>query len=164
MVNYDFGGTLQWLVDFVIHFSADFLGFIVIALIIGGFAIYFGRDRLMSLTAALYAAIPLYNAFPYTDFITTPLLSIALYVFLVLAGIIAFSGLSAFMASSSLEFLNVIVLSVVTAGMIIAVSIHILPVQEFYTFSAPTQALFASSEAFFLWLVAPLVGLYFLGR
>lgn len=160
----DLAGILEYVVDLVIHFAADFIAFIVIAAVIGAFAFYFGRDRILPLAAAFYAAIPLYTVFPYVEYITTPLLSIALYLILALIGLIAFSGLSSFIASGSLGFVKLVVLSGALAGMLIAVSIHILPVEQLYTFSAPTRALFESTEAFFFWLLAPLAAIYIFGR
>lgn len=163
-VPVDLTGPLQWAIDFFIHVGTDFFAFVVVAAVIAAFAFYFGRDRFMPLVAALYAAIPLWQAFPWLEFITTPTLSIALYFGLALVALIAFSGLSAFLAGSSVGFIKLVFLSALTAGMILAIGIHILPVQELYTFSAPTLALFASHQAFFLWLAAPLAGLFFFGR
>lgn len=163
-VPVDISGALQWTVDFVIHVGTDFFAFVAVAAVIAAFAFYFGRDRFMPLIAAFYAAIPLWQAFPWLVYITTPLLSIALYLGLVVVALIAFSGLSAFLAGGSVGFLKLIILSALNAGMALAIAVHILPVDELYTFSAPTLALFSSDQAFFLWLAAPLAGLFFFGR
>jgi hypothetical protein len=160
----DFAGALQWTVDFVIHAGTDFFAFVAVAAVVAAFAFYFGRDRFMPLVASLYAAIPLWQVFPWHQFITTPLVSIALYFGIALAALIAFSGLSAFLAGGSVGFIKLILLSGLTAGMILAIAIHILPVHELYTFSPPTLALFSSDQAFFIWLAAPLAGLFFFGR
>lgn len=160
----DIAGALQWAVDFFVHVGTDFFAFVVVAGAVAAFAFYFGRDRFMPLVASLYAAIPLWQTFPWREFITTPLVSIALYFGLAALALFALSGLSDFLAGESVGFLKLIMLSALTAGMVLAVAIHILPVQELYTFSAPTLALFASDQSFFLWLLAPLVGLFFFGR
>lgn len=162
--SFDLGGALQMAVDLVIDFSSDFFAFIIIAALVAAFAFYFGRDRIVPLLAGAYAAIPLYVAFPYTEFLTTPLLHVALYILLLIIGMFAFSGLSAFIAGGSLGFIKLTILSGITAGMLIAVSIHILPVQDIYVFSPPTLALFSSTQALFLWFLAPLVGVYVFGR
>lgn len=162
--DFDLGSTLKLVIDIVIDFSADFFAFIVIAALVAAFAFYFGRDRIVPLLAGAYAAIPLYLFFPYTEVLNTPLLHIALFVLLTLAGLIAFSGLSAFIAEGSLGFIKLTTLSALTAGLFIAVSIHILPVEQMYSFSAPTKALFAGDQAFFLWLLAPLTAVYVFGR
>lgn len=162
--NFDLGDSFRLTLDLVLDFSADFFAFIVIAAFVAAFAFYFGRDRIVPLLAAMYAAIPLYIAFPYTELLTTPLLHTGLYTILVIAGLIAFSGLAAFIAEGSLGFFKMIVLAAVTAGMLIAVSIHILPVEEVYSYSAPTKALFSTTQAFFFWLLAPLIAVYIFGR
>lgn len=163
-VPVDIGGALQWTVDFVVHVGTDFAAFVAVAAVIAAFAFYFGRDRFMPLIASFYAAIPLWQVFPWRELITTPLLSVALYLAIVVVSLIAFSGLSAFLAGGSVGFLKLIILSAITAGMVLAIAIHILPVHDLYTFSVPTLALFASDQAFFLWLAAPLAGLFFFGR
>ncbi|MFQ5540811.1 MAG: hypothetical protein ACE5F4_01010 [Candidatus Paceibacteria bacterium] len=164
MQGTEIADVLQFTVDLLLAFAVDFLAFIVIAGAVALFALYFGRDRIVPLTAALYAAIPLYVAFPYTEFVTTPLVHVALYIVLTLLALIAFSGLSAFIASGSLGLVKLAIISGAIAGMLIAISIHILPVEELYTFSAPTRALFESGEAFFLWLLAPLAAIFVFGR
>lgn len=156
---------LKAALDYVIAFGADFFAFIVVAGAIATLAFYFGRDRLISLIAALYAAIVLYRAFPYGSLIPSdPYIQIGVFVGFTLIALIAFSGLSFFLARSTSSFLGTGVLSVVTAGLILAIAIHVLPVQTLYTFSQPTMALFSSVEMFFWWLLAPLVGLFFFGR
>ena len=160
----DIGNALKVAVDMVINFSTDFFAFIAIATAVAAFAFYFGRDRIVSLLAGMYAAIPLYLAFPYSDILSTPLLHVALYLALAGIGMVAFSGLSAYIAGGSLGFIKMAALSAVTAGMLIAISIHVLPVEQVYTFSAPTKALFASNQAFFFWLLAPLAAIFLFGR
>lgn len=157
---------LQSAVDTVISFGTDFFAFIVIAAVIAAFSFYFGRDRLMALIAALYAAIPLYQKFPYASLLppNNAYVQIGLYLAFVLLGTVAFSGLSAFLARSTSSFLGTAVLSITTAGLLLAVGIHILPLQQVYTISAPTIALFASDQMFFWWLAAPLAGLFFFGK
>ncbi|MBY0539041.1 hypothetical protein K2P56_01215 [Patescibacteria group bacterium] len=157
---------LKAALDYVIAFGADFFAFIVVAGAIATIAFYFGRDRLISLIAALYAGIVLYRAFPYGSLFPADnaYIQIGVFVGFTLVSLLAFSGLSFFLARSTSSFLGTAILSGVTAGLILAISIHVLPVQTIYTFSAPTLALFASPEMFFWWLVAPLAGLFFFGR
>jgi len=161
------GESLDTAVDIVIAFGADFFAFIVVAGLIFTFSFYFGRDRLLSLMASIYAAIVLYQAFPYQSFLpgTGPWIMILLFVAFLLAGWVAFSGLSYFLArSDSSGFLGTAVLSIAAAGLLLAVGIHVLPIQDLYTFSSPTLALFASAEMFFLWCLAPLAALFFFGK
>ena len=146
-------------------FFGDFVSFIVIFFAVLFFALYFGRDRIAPLIAALYAALALYVAFPYMAPLGgNPYLEIGVYVIMAVLGFMTFSGLSYFMAAHSGGIFSEVVISILVAGFILAISLHTLPVKDVYTFSAATQALFASPQAFFWWLVAPLAGLFFLGR
>jgi hypothetical protein len=161
----DISGSLGSTMDMVMQFAADFLAFIVVAALIAAFAFYFGRDRLMALIGGLYAAIPLYQAFPFFESLPqNPYIEIGVFLAFLFAGLIAFSGLSAFLARSASNFLGTGILSVVTAGFVLAVAVHILPVSEIYTFSEPTLALFSDDQIFFWWLLAPLGGLFFFGK
>lgn len=162
----DIGEVLQSVVNFVIAFSTDFFAFLVVAGLILGFAFYFGRDRILALIAGIYAAVVLYQAFPYASILpnsSAPVL-IALFIAFVVAGWLAFSGMSFFLAKSESGLLGTAILSAATAGLLIAVGIHVLPLEQLYTFSVPTKALFESAEMFFWWLVAPLVALFFFGK
>jgi len=161
----DVGDTLETLTTVLVHFATDFFAFLVVAAVIAAFAFYFGRDRIVPLVAALYASIPLFMFFPYdTSAYGGIVVTLGLWVAFVLLGLVAFSGLGAFVASGSVGLIKMLVLSAATAGLVIAISIHILPVQDIYTFSAPTLGLFNTPESFFFWLVAPLAGIFLFGR
>jgi len=146
------------------HFSTDFFAFIVVGAVILLFVLYFGRDRIAPLIAALYAALALYQSFPFMAQVSGAYLQIGLYLFFALVLFVAFSGLSYFMAARSGSFLAEVIMAALIAGFLLAISIHILPVPEVYTFTSATKDLFASNESFFWWLVAPLAGLFFVGR
>lgn len=159
-------GSYTSVVDFVVHFGTDFFAFIVVAGVVAGLSFYFGRDRLIALIAGIYAALALYQAFPYQSILpnsSAPVM-IGLFVAFTAAGWLAFSGLSFFLAQSTSSPLGTFILSVATAGLLLAIGIHVLPVQDLYTFSEPTKALFASPQEFFWWLAVPLVALFFFGR
>jgi len=163
--NFAIGALFHDVLDFIVGFATDFLAFIVVAAAIAAFAFYFGRNRLMPLIAAIYAAIPLYLFFPFqTPLLQDHYIAIGLYLLFVFLALVAFSGLSAFMASADRSLLRVVGMSVLVAGALLAIGIHILPLEQIYTFNAATKALFASSQSFFWWLVAPLIGLFFLER
>lgn len=163
--NFDIGVIFHDVLNFVVSFATDFLAFIVVSALIAAFAFYFGRNRLMPLVAAIYAAVPLYLFFPFdTPLLDDPYIATALYLLFVFLALIAFSGLSAFMASGDRSLIRVLGLSVLVAGAFLAIGIHILPLEQIYTFNAATKALFASNQSFFWWLLAPLVGLFFLER
>ncbi len=157
----------QGLLNQILSFGSDFSAFIVLTVVVMIFALYFGRDRLAPLVAGLYAALGLYTAFPYfstLSFLDSPQMKIALYLVLAALGFIVFSGLSYFMAAHSGGFFAELVIAILIVGFLLAISIHVLPVQNVYTFTSATKALFASDQLFFWWLVAPLAGLFFLSR
>jgi hypothetical protein len=145
-------------------FVHDFLPFIVLAGLALLFSFYFGRDRFAPLVAGLYAALALYTAFPYGSSISGPYLQIGLYIVFTIIGFLAFYGLSFFFARSSTEFFTQLILSILVAGFVLGISIHVLPVQQIYHFTDATKALFASDQAYFWWLAAPLVGIFFFGK
>lgn len=161
----DVSVPLKSALDLFIGFGADFFAFIVAAALIAAFAFYFGADRLMPFAAGLYAALPLYARFPYMEALGgNPYLEVALFAILVLVGTVAFSGLSYLLQSGGGGMLKTGALSVILAGFVLAIAVHVLPVSEFYTFSEPTRALFESEHAFFYWMLSPLAGLFLLGR
>ncbi len=163
--NLDIGTKFHQALNFIIGFGNDFFVFIIMAAIVAAFAFYFGRNRLMPLVAAIYAAIPLYLFFPFqTTLLQDHYIAIALFLIFVFLAFIGFSGLSFFMASAPRSFLRVGAVSIFVAGMLLAVGIHVLPLEQIFTFNAATKALFASNQAFFWWLIAPLAGLFFLER
>ena len=156
--------AFQGLVSQLSNFSTDFFAFIVVTAVVLVFALYFGRDRIAPLIAALYAALALYQSFPFMSQVSGAYMQIGLYLVLAALLFIAFSGLSYFMAVRSGSFLAEVIMAALIAGFLLAISIHILPVQQVYTFTNATKELFASNESFFWWLVAPLAGLFFIGR
>lgn len=161
----DIAVPLKSWVDLVLAFGADFFAFIVVAALIAAFAFYFGGDRLPPLIAGIYAAIPLYLAFPFRALLPgTPFISVGIFVAFTAAAMIAFLGLSFFSEHAVTSFLRVFAISVAAAGLLLAIAINVLPVEELYTFSAPTKALFAGDIAYFWWLAAPIAALFFFGR
>ncbi len=161
----DIGALLSNIFTTATDFAGDFFPFLVLTAVIAFLAFYLGRNRLMPFIAGLYAAIPLYQNFPYdlSEFGGAPV-SLALYVVLALAAMLAFSGLMNFLADGTMGPLKLLVLSGLTAGMLLAVGIHVLPLKEVYVLGPAVQAWFQSDTAFFWWLVAPIAGLFFLGK
>jgi len=152
------------LTSWLLAFFHDFLPFIVLTGLALLFSFYFGRDRFSPLIAGLYAALALYSAFPYGSILTSPYMKIGFYIALTVVGFLAFYGLSFFFARSSTEFVSQLILSILVAGFVLAISLHVLPAQDVYHFTDATKALFASDQAYFWWLAAPLAGVFFLGK
>lgn len=158
------GTALKTSVDLFVHFGTDFFAFIVVTVAVAAFAFYFGRDRLLPLIAGVYAAVPLYMYFPFMGTVgPNPYLHIALFVFFVIVGMVAFLGLASWVPSSGVGFFKVIGLSALTAGLILGIGLNLLPVNEIYVVSEPTRELFSSSHLFY-WFLAGVGGALLLGR
>src|SRR4051812_29670627 len=98
--GFDFAIFFHKIINFIVGFGTDFLPFIVTVGVIMAFALYFGRNRLMPLIAAMYAAVVLYVFFPFqTGLLSDNYIAMGLYFLFVFLALTAFSGLSAFMAS-----------------------------------------------------------------
>ncbi|MFA5877099.1 MAG: hypothetical protein WC880_01920 [Candidatus Paceibacterota bacterium] len=165
LANLDFGTRFHAALNFIIGFGHDFLPFIIVAALVAAFAFFLGRNRLMPLIAAIYTAVPLYLFFPFqTALLQDHYIAIALYLLFVFLSFVAFSGLSFFMASAPRSFLRVGAMSILVAGALLAIGIHVLPLEQIYVFNPATKALFSSNQSFFWWLLAPLAGLFFLER
>ncbi len=158
------GDALRSSVDLFIGFGTDFFAFIFVAALVAAFAFYFGRDRLIPLIAGLLAAVPLYTHFAFIGMLgSNPWLHLGLFIILPVLGLVAFMGLSGWVPSSGVGFVKVLGLSALTAGLILAIALNVLPLTEVYAVSEPTHALFASQN-FFWWLLASVVGAFILGR
>lgn len=161
----DVGGALQSTVGLFLGFGSDLFGFIVLAALVAAFAFYFGRDRVAPLIAGILAAVPLYTLFPYTSVLNgNPYLLTGLFVLLALLGLMAFSGLASFMTSGGFGFVKVLALSLVTAALLMAIAINVLPLKDIYAFSTPTLALFQSTNGLFWWLLAGVGAVFLFGK
>lgn len=158
------GDALRSSLDLFIGFGTDFFAFIFVAAIVAAFAFYFGRDRLVPLTAGLFTALPLYSHFAFIGALgSNPWLHIGLFGGFTVLGLVAFMGLSSWVPSTGAGFVKVLGLSAIVAGIILAIALNVLPLADIYTVSEPTRALFVSQN-FFWWLLAGVVGVFILGR
>lgn len=165
VVTPDLGGALHGTFDLFVGYGSDLFVFIGIAALVALFAFYFGRDRLVALIAGMYAAIPLYLNFPYMDILKgNAYLEIALFVGLAFVGLVAFASLASFLGIGTVGFFKVLALSAITAALVMAIAVNILPGKSIHAFSAPTLALFANPYLFFWWLAAPLAGVFLFGK
>jgi len=150
-------------------FASDFLIVIILFAIFFLFAWYVGRGSFVALLLALYTAYALYVAFPYTSLLptapamTTLLAHIGLYAAMILMFYII---LHRVIVSDFLYIgiFGLIVLSFLGAAFLIAFAYHVFPVASVYQFTPAIDILFAPKEYFFLWFIAPAIGLFFLAR
>lgn len=158
------GDALRSSVDLFIGFGSDFFAFIVLAALIAAFAFYFGRDKLLPLTAGIFAAVPLYTYFPFMSHLgSTPYLHLGLFVLFAMLGMVAFLGLASWVPSSGVGFIKVLGFSAIIAGLVLGIASTLLPLHEVYVISEPTRELF-SNQYLFYWLLAGIGGALILGR
>ncbi|MEK7530676.1 MAG: hypothetical protein AAB573_02315 [Patescibacteria group bacterium] len=160
----DVGAYLHLAVSLVLGLGSDavvFGGLVLVALAI---AFFLGRDHIPALIAGSYAAGLIYVAFPYASILMgDAYLSLAFFLVLTALASVGFSGMSSFFASG-MGLLSTFVLCVLAAGLVASsILAHIGEVQAIYTPSALGLMLFAG-QAYFWWLVTPIVGLVFFGR
>lgn len=150
----------------------DFIKEIAYLLIVFGVFIFLamakGKQSLINIIMGLYLALLLSLEFPYYDAISggAGTESIAK---LILFGVFVFISTWLFNRLMPREFdegaFEGFGMKFLFAGaatiLVMAFSYNVLPVTEFLTPGSPIQAIFAPSEYFFWWLIAPL-GLLFL--
>lgn len=148
---------------------SDFLIIIILVLLFVGFARGVGRGPFVAVLLSFYCAYALYAMFPYMSYLpTAPALTallskLGLYFALMLVFYIILRRVvvSDFLYIGIFGF---IVLSFVGAGFLVALMYHVFPLDTVYHFSPAIDALFAPKEYFFLWFVAPALGLFFLAH
>ncbi|MDB5195274.1 MAG: hypothetical protein JWO84_458 [Parcubacteria group bacterium] len=130
---------------------------------------YRSRGGILSLILGFYVGYALYLVFPYTSMVlgfgTTPLLKAILSVLMYLvACVIPFLFVERIVSGGYgvLSVLPRFGLSFLAATFLLALAYHVFHVSNIYTFPEPMNTLFAPDQYFFLWFIAPLVGLLLL--
>lgn len=147
--------------------ASDFLIIIILFGILFLFAWYIGRATLVSVLLAFYAAYALYVAFPAAYLPTAPALTALLANVGLYAGLtLVFYLILRRVVVSDFLYVGIfgtIILSLLGATFLIALALHVFTISAVYTFTPAITALFPA-KLFFLWFVAPAVGLFFLAR
>lgn len=137
-----------------------------------GLVIFKGRQALINLMMGLYVGLLLYQVFPYLDTITdkaageTAEGALSLVVFLVFAAAATFL----FARLMPREFLegafetmgSKIILAILFCVLVLTLSTHYLPVSAVIDTGTPLPPVLLAENLEFLWLVLPLMGLFFL--
>lgn len=158
-------------------FSISPIDLLIVFILFGmllGFSFRYGKQWIITLIFSLYFASFVSMQFPYTDRILgsqagnielTALIVAAVFTFFIIIYVI-FNRItrSVFPSGSSLRWVEAGALSLVTTGLILALSYHVVPVTEVYDFSLPLDRLFEPPEYFFWWLIIPLAVLLFVGK
>lgn len=164
-------GSFSSITSSATTFVENFLVFIILVTVLLAFAYRAGRSAFFALILSLYAGYALYSVFPYAKQFV-PAGASAMVAFAVSAGLyIAMTGLVYVVmrrfASGSLATLHplpLIVLTLLTAGFLMALGYHLFNIATIYRFPMALHDLFAPSQYFFYWFIAPLVGLFIFAR
>ncbi len=151
--------------------AGNFLALIVLTGTLALLAMRSGGSGLVSLNLSLYSGYALYMVFPFRDAVIsaggTPLIQAIISI--VLFGMATVLPYLIIVRLTSLQFgglsiIQNVLLSLLAAGFLMALSYHVFDVSNIYTFSQPLNQLFEPEGYFFYWFVAPIIGVYFLAR
>jgi hypothetical protein len=152
---------------------SDFL--IVLVLLVALFlvAAYVGRGQYVALLLAFYVASAIFFVLmresPYGAYLPSAPALTALLVQLALFAAITFVAYVVMHRIVVSDFLYIsmiglVILSFLGATFLMALAYHVFPVAAVYQFTPALDVLFASKDFFFLWFIAPAIGLFFLAR
>ncbi len=154
----------------ILSFLHESLFMIIVFTIFLLFALKKGRQTVTNIILGLYLALLITTEFPYFDAIfgsidnpksESLLLLILFTIFTIIATLLFSRILPREYDERSFEgFWKKILLAVAGTILVMAYSYHVLPVTEFITPGSPINYLFASSQSFFYWLIAPIIILY----
>ena len=138
--------------------------FLLIAAALVVFALRVGKAALFSLILSLYVGYALYIVFPFTELAGgTPLGNVAVYGVLVVLSYLLVRRIGS-SGIGGLKIVRLIILAALTAGFVMALGYTTFDIDTVYSFPKTLDLLFAPSQYFFWWFVAPLVGIFALGR
>lgn len=133
------------------------------------YSIVRGRQATINLIVGLYFALLISLEFPYYDLIlggaqgeSNAVGNVIIFgIFTVISTLLMRRLMpSAYKETKFDSFGKKLLLAAAGTILMMVYSFHVLPVTEFVTPGSPIQSLFAPSEYFFWWLLAPLVFLY----
>ena len=154
----------------ILGFLQESLFIIIVFGIFMFFALKKGRQTVTNVILGLYLALLISIEFPYYEALLgstssakseSVLMLIVFAVFTTLATILFHRILPREYDETSFEgFGRKILLASAGTVLVMAYSYHALPVTELITPGSPINYLFASSQSFFYWLIAPIIILY----
>lgn len=169
-----FASSTENTFETIANLSLDTIILIIVFLVLFIYSIKFGKLKIISLILSLYISIPIISFFPYLKSIlffgdtekAIVYSQIGLFVLIVvlinviLSGVISWElrnrGLRRLIENGAL--------ALVSGGLLVAISYHIINTSELYNFVGPIDSIFASSNLFFWWLIAPLIVIFFTTR
>ncbi len=139
---------------------------LVLFLALFGIGFLLKKGHFIGFIASLYFAILLYLRVPNLDRLListgTPLFSflshLLVFFLFVVVGFVLMRQIVAVNPSyrSLFRFLEIALLAATTAGLLIALSYHVIPLASLYDFAPMIDRFFVESNYFFWWLLAPL--------
>ena len=154
----------------ILSFLHESLYMIIVFAVFMLLAMKKGRQTVTNVILGLYMALLISLQFPYYDAIlgnTSSAKSESILMLIVFA-VFAFAGTMLFARilpreydETSFEgFGRKFLLATAGTVLVMAYSYHALPVTELITPGSPINYLFASSQSFFYWMIAPIIILY----
>lgn len=142
--------------------------FLVLVGLLVAFALRSGRAALVSLVVSLYMGFALYSVFPFKEFATStlgsePIANTVLYLALAFLSYLLVRRIGGG-GSNTLGTLPLVVLCLLTAGFLMALGYGVLQIDQLYNLPQTLDLMFAPSEYFFWWFIAPIVGTFALAR
>ena len=150
--------------------------FVIIFFIAAVFLFSFGmgRDRILITIVSIYMTLALINAFPFAtsgiaeiklgeEFV----LKISVFLGMVLALFFLFSRsalVSAFSKSSQGSWFHIIIFSFLQVGLLMSVILSFMPIEVVNDFLPTTKGIFITEKSQFVWLIAPILAMIFIGR
>jgi hypothetical protein len=164
--------NLQTILKILTHPTWDLL--VIFFFVAAGFfyGITSGKKKLIAALFSIYISGLVFKNFSYLDaFVKNrPLIETFLFragAFAILVILLTFlfnKILPRDYVSGTREWWKIILLSILEAGLLMSLIFQLLPVKEIFNLSPFVKNIFASSRAFFWWLILPLVALFFIVR
>lgn len=153
----------------IINFVGNFLALLIVTGALFLFALKVGRAAFIALVMALYAGVALFTVFPYKDMLSGDSATATFVANAIIFGVLTFFPyvlLRRISTTGSMHINPVLLcgLALLAAGFVLAVGYHLLGLSAALPLTPSLSALFGPDKYFFWWFVAPLVGIFLVGR
>jgi len=138
--------------------------FLLIVAVLVVFAMRVGKAALLSLILSLYIGYAAYVVFPFTALAGgTPVGNVLVYGGLVLLSYLVVSRVGS-RGVGRFKMLPLVIVALLTGGFLMALGYTTFDIDTVYNFPKTLDLVFAPAEYFFWWFIAPLIGIFTLGR
>lgn len=155
-------------VAFISSISADILGMVGVVVLLFALGFARGKKFLLTFLLALYPSALVTAQFPFYDQLHSlglsnirsivPLIVLTLSVVGTMWVIRQYID-TGYQDRTFWRVIETTVLSVTATGLLFALLYHVASLEPVYNFGPAIDALFSSTQAFFVWLVVPIVGI-----